>query len=298
MHNDYRRMPGVRRRRDDMKRNRTLALVIVLVFVAAAAYLTAATAQQKDATATPQKPAVASQTAGAGGTIRLTVAEGKEWTHSFKMMVVAKTKNQPQMAFWLEDASGAYVATIYVTYRAAVQDWRASFGEKKEKIKRPSALPVWVRKHAERGVESKKLCAACHGLHKERTKSVEGELAAMTGATPKAGFTREWTLPAGIAPGRYVVKAEINHSKDWNDAYPEKAKEKDANYSGGSMGSGQPSVIYEGVLTIGSGPSSVDLAPVGHGQPAGASGEIAKDLGSLTTALEIVKSIRAEYVPR
>lgn len=280
-----------------MKKNRTLALMIALVFVAAAAYMTAAAAQQK-AASTQRKDAAAQPSADAVGTIRLTVAEGKEWTHSFKIMVVAKTKNQPQMAFWLEDASGAYVATIYVTYRAAVQDWRASFGEKKGKIKRPSALPVWARKHAERGVESKKLCAACHGLHKERTKAIEGDLAAMTGATPKAGFAREWTLPPGIVPGRYVVKAEINHSKDWNDAYPENAKEKDANYSGGSMGSGQPSVIYEGVLAIGSGPSSVELAPVGHGQPAGASGEIVKELGSLTTALEIVKSIRAEYVPR
>lgn len=280
-----------------MKKTRMLVSVIALVLAATIAWLTAAAAQKKTA-ATQQKVAAAPQTADAGGTIRLTVAEGKEWTHSFKTMVVAKTKNQPQMAFWLEDASGAYVATIYVTYRTAVQDWRASFGEKKEKIKRPSALPVWVRAHAGRGVESKKLCAACHGLHKERRKTVEGELAAMTGATPKTGFTREWTLLPGIAPGNYVLKAEINHSKDWNDAYPEKAKEKDADYSGGSMGSGQPSLVYEGVLAIGCGPSSVVLEPVGHGQPAGASGEIAKDLGSLTTALEIVKSIRAEYVPR
>jgi hypothetical protein len=36
---------------------------------------------------------------------------------------------------------------------------------------------------------------------------------------------------------------------------------------------------------------------VGHGHPSGASGEVFPDLSTLTTALEIVDSIKVSYVP-
>ncbi len=235
---------------------------------------------------------------GARGAIRLTVEEGKEWNHSFRIMLVGKTTNRPQMALWLEDASGAYVATIYVTRRTALQDWRAAFGEKRDRIERPSSLPVWARKHAEGGVEPKSLCGACHGLHKQRNKASDDPLLhAMTGATPKKGFSREWTLPPGIEPGRYVVRAEINHSKDFNASYSEGAKEGDAGWSGGSMGSGQPSLVYGGTIVIGGERSSAALERIGHGEPSGAAGGVTGNLGGLTTALDIVESIRVEFVP-
>ena len=35
---------------------------------------------------------------------------------------------------------------------------------------------------------------------------------------------------------KFIVKIEINHSTDFNDAYPKSAKEGDANYSGGKKG--------------------------------------------------------------
>jgi hypothetical protein len=232
------------------------------------------------------------------GAIAVSVVEGKEWDHAFRVMLVAKMKNQPQMAFWLEDTTGAYVATIYVTHRTATQDWRAGFGEKRERIKRPSSLPVWARAHASGGVEPKSLCGACHSLHKQRKKTIEDPaLHAMTGATPKTGFTREWRLPRGIKPGRYTVRAEINHSKDFNEAYPKNTAEGDSNYSGGSSGSGQPSLVWEGALTLGDAPSSVTLETAGHGHPSGASGELFRGLETITTALEIVESIRVEFKP-
>jgi mono/diheme cytochrome c family protein len=262
---------------------------------AALAAVAAATAA---ATAQPRWTGIAEASEDARGTIRISLVEGKEWTHSFRAMLVAKVTNRPQMAFWLEDASGAYVATIFATRRTAVQDWRAGFGEKRELIKRPSSLPVWARKHAERGVEPKSLCGACHGLHKRPKKdATDPALAAMTGATPKSGFAREWTLLPGIKPGRYVVRAEINHSKDFNAAYPGNAGEGEAIWSGGSMGSGQPSLVYEGTIVIGGDPSSATLERIGHGHPSGASGEVFRGLESLTTALEIVESIRVEFIP-
>ena len=234
----------------------------------------------------------------ARGSIKISVTAGAEWNHSFRAMLVVKTTNRPQMAFWLEDTTGAYVATIYATRRTALQDWRAAFGEKRERIERPSSLPAWIKAHAGGGVEPKSLCGACHLIHKQPRKTVEDpSLDAVTGATPKTGFSREWTLLPGIKPGRYVVRAEINHSKDFNEAYPESAREGDANWSGGSMGSGQPSLVYEGTIIIGEMCSSTTLEAIGHGAPAGDSGDVRRDLGSLTTALGIVGTIRVEVTP-
>ena len=78
------------------------------------------------------------------GSIVVNVNEGEHWEHSFRIFWIIKVTNQPQMAFWLEDSSGNYVSTIYVTHRTATQDWRAAPGEDKDKIERNSALPVWV----------------------------------------------------------------------------------------------------------------------------------------------------------
>lgn len=233
-----------------------------------------------------------------GKVLVLTVEPGKNWTNSFRTMLLVRIKNEPQMAFWLEDEQGSYVATIFVTRRTATQDWRATFGEKRERIERPSSLPVWVAKHVQGGIEPRSLCSACHSLHKQKKKTIEdSSLRAVTGATPKAEFTYEWKLPSEIKPGSYKVRGEINHSKDFNENYPEKAAAGDSGYSGGPMGSGQPSVIWEATIYIGDEPSSAELEIIGHGHPSGATGEIFTELGTLSSALEIVKSIRVDFKP-
>ena len=64
----------------------------------------------------------------------------------------------------------------------------------------------------------------------------------ITGASPKGDKSIQ------IYPGNldrpFVVKAEFNHSVDFNDFYPKHAKEGDANYSGGKDGCGLPSEVY------------------------------------------------------
>jgi len=204
----------------------------------------------------------------------------------------------PQMALWLEDADGGYVSTIYVTRRAAFEDWLGVTGlAEREAARRP--LPVWAGKHREIGVEPMAACAACHGKRRSDDKAVSDDpiLEGLTGRAPSSGFSLEWAVPERVGPGTYRVRAEVNHWADPNDRYAVGLPEDDPNQSGGRPGSGQPSLIWEGIVEIGADPNDCDLVVIGHGHPAGLDGEIDPDLTGLTTALSIVDTIRVGYTP-
>ncbi|MCD6334688.1 MAG: hypothetical protein J7M27_05080 [Candidatus Latescibacteria bacterium] len=263
-----------------------------IIFIAFALFLLACTGLAQEHT-------TMSAECGPKGKLSITVKEGTHWLHSFRVMWVVKVTNAPQMAFWLEDAEGNFVATMYVTHRTATQDWRASPGEKKGEIRRPSSLPIWMHTHRQGGIQSKASCAACHQKVKTEDKSTEGHplLDAITGATPKWGFTREWAILEDFKPGTYIVRAEINHSKDFNEHYRKGLVVGDPNYSGGKMGSGQPSMLWEGTLEIGETETSTALEKVGHGHPSGKTGDVYPDLNTLTSALDIVEAIQVKYIP-
>lgn len=90
---------------------------------------------------------------------------------------------------------------------------------------------------------------------------------------------------------KFVVKIEINHSTDFNEAFPKSAKDEEANYSGGKEGSGQPAIVYAANVDLSSGEKSFEANLMGHSSPDGSSGEVNKDTSGLTTALHIVKRI-------
>jgi len=237
---------------------------------------------------------------GPGGKLTFTLHQGDSYVFTFKAWEMEIT-TEPQMAFWLEDTSGNNVATAFVTFKYATQDWFVPAGMKREGVKRPSSLPVWTRKHKTMGIQPKELCAACHQRHKVKGGPTETEapLDAVTGATPRWGFTREWAVPAKLDPGKYIVMAEINNAMDPNDTFWVPSEERppddnDPNYGGAS---GQPSVLWSATIEIGDNSSSVSLTKLGHGQPAGRDGSVTADLSGLTTALEIVESIKVDYTP-
>ena len=90
---------------------------------------------------------------------------------------------------------------------------------------------------------------------------------------------------------KFIVKVEINHSTDFNDAYPKSAEEGDTHYSGGKEGSGQPALVYAAEVDLTSGEKVFAAKLIGHSSPDGSNGDITEDTSSLTTALHIVKSI-------
>ena len=107
---------------------------------------------------------------------------------------------------------------------------------------------------------------------------------AVTGATPKGSFDIKLTPTGKIK--KFIVKVEINHSTDWNDAYPKSAQQGDSNYSGGKEGS-----VYAAEVNLTSGEKEFQLNLIGHSSPDGSDGDITTDISSITTALNIVKSI-------
>ena len=195
------------------------------------------------------------------GEILVTVEGGEEWLHWYS----ALKKNPPQLALWLEREDGSFAGTIFASRKVATGKWAFS-GENPRK----EALPVW--KH----------------------RSSREETDVISGATPRGAFSVALAPREGASDRRFYLWAEFNHSTDWNDYYPEGADEGESGYSGGSEGSGQPSVLYRTLIDLDSGAQRYDFQVVGHGSPDGSDGDVVADLTTLTSALGIVESIVAE----
>ena len=183
--------------------------------------------------------------------LKISIEKGEEWLHNFPLFLGINIKNPPQIAIWTEDMEGNY---------------------------RKEALPHWCY---QRGIQYE------DGLYLPSKK--EPLTDGISGATPKGSFNVKMS-PTGKLK-KFIVKIEINHSTDFNDAYPKSAKEGDANYSGGKEGSGQPALVYAAEVDLTSGKKEFTAKLIGHSSPDGSNGDLTKDTSSLTTALHIVKSI-------
>ena len=208
--------------------------------------------------------------------VSVTVTPGSTWTSKVMVGVFPLTK-APQYAAWVETADGAYVGTVLVSASASRGKWKGS-----PKGGRPDALPVWF--HAA-GVDP----ALSRGKAADSTASYGVDAA--TSATPDAEATAavSGSLQSLVPGTEYVVRFEINHSFDYNDAWPKSAKKGTPGYSGVN---GQPSLVYEGRFVAGSN-ASVSLSLMGHGSLDGTDGSINRDLSGITSAREIVKAVIA-----
>ncbi len=199
----------------------------------------------------------------------LCIEPGEEWIHRFSALI----KNPPQIAAWIEDEEGNYLESIYVTKKAAKEGWLANKGNR-----RVEALPRWA--HQRNITDSAGIL-----MPSKKQPLADG----VSGATPKNVVEIPFEAPSGTERFRLVL--EINHSTDFNAAWPEDARKGDANWSGGSEGSGQPSLVYSALIGGGkSGPWELSLD--GHGSPDGSDGGIDPDVSSFTSAVKILK--RAE----
>ena len=205
--------------------------------------------------------------------LKISIEKGDEWLHDFPLFMGINKKNPPQIAIWTEDMEGHYLSTIYVTHKIATQSWQSSKGNR-----RKEALPHWCY---QRGIQYE------DGLYLPTKKSplIDG----ISGATPKGSFHIKMEPTQKIE--QFIIKVEINHSTDFNEAYPKSAKEGDYNYSGGKEGSGQPALIYAAVIDLHTSKKEFVAELLGHSSPDGTNGNITTDVSSLTTALHIIKSI-------
>lgn len=205
--------------------------------------------------------------------ITVKIVEGENWIHDFPLFLGINLKNPPQFAVWIEDTKGNYIFTLFVTERIATEGWRSNGGNR-----RKEALPHWCH---QRGV------IYDDGLYlppKEQPLT-DG----VTGATPKTGIELDGEPAEQLQ--QFVVKAEFNHSIDFNDTYPKGLKEGDVNYSGGDMGSGQPALIYSALIDLNIHQKEYELNVIGHSSPDGTDGRIYEDLSGITSANKIVKQI-------
>lgn len=205
------------------------------------------------------------------GDLKIDVETGENWFHDFPLLLGITKKNAPQFAIWLEDTSGNYLSTVFVTYKIATEGWVSNKGNR-----RKEALPHWCY---QRGVEYSDGLL----LPTKDDPLTDG----ITGATPQTDKTIQVRLKDLDMP--IVIKAEFNHSVDFNSYFPEDAEEGDSNYSGGEMGSGQPAVVYSATLYAGDTGTELQLA--GYSSPDGSDGKFRTDLERLTTAKSIVKRI-------
>ncbi len=206
------------------------------------------------------------------GDVKIEIETGEHWLHDFPLFLGISKKNPPQFAIWLEDTAGNYISTVFATYKIATEGWQANNGNR-----RKEALPYWCH---QRGVVYEDGLM----LPTKANPLTDG----ISGATPKENKTLQLSIRNFTEP--VVIKAEFNHSIDFNEFYPEDAKEGDANYSGGDMGSGQPAVIYAGTLNPGA--KELELQMIGYSSADGTNGNIYTDMEKLSTAKTIVGKIR------
>lgn len=190
--------------------------------------------------------------------MEVSVVPGNTWTGKMKAGIFT-VKKTPQMAVWVEDADGSFVSTLTVTGKAAKNKWLGN-----PENGRPDALPVWNHAALPAG------------------KVVD----AASSATPKGAVALERTEDGLVAGKEYTVFLEVNASFDYNDSWPENAKEGEAGYSGVN---GQPSLVYKGTFVAGT-PAVVKLEPYGTGSVDGSTGDIVAGFEGLTTALSMIES--------
>ena len=191
-----------------------------------------------------------------------------------------KTHNHPLMAFWVEDMEGNYVQTLYVVESVAKGFFK--HGDKSSgkwlpgPIRRPASLPYWAHKRNVKETD---------GLYMPSQQNPVPD--AYTGATPQGNFTLN-TKTDKQQLKQFRVLFEINQSWDWNNYWHNNKYPFDNDYKSSS----QPALVYEVTVDTQNPLPEYEMKLIGHSHWAGKTGELFTDLSSITTAKDIVKSVK------
>ncbi len=214
----------------------------------------------------PQKVNLVSNSMGTGTVVTLEFSRGKSHNH-------------PSFVLWAEDMEGNFLQTLFITRAVGTSIYDhgdpSSGHWEPGKIRRPASLPHWAHK---RGVKEK------DGLY---FPTIENPIPdAYTGATPPGDFSLVTRFDRDV-PQKFRILFEINQTWDWNEYWTNNKYPENAAYKT----SCQPAVVYMAEVDLDEGASSYTLEVAGHSHYAGSTGELFTDLGTLTTALEIVSKL-------
>jgi hypothetical protein len=194
-------------------------------------------------------------------------------------MIKGKAHNHPTFAIWLEDTSGRYLQTLFVT--KAIGQGIFEHGDKSGgtwkpgEVRRPAALPYWAHK---RGIKNE------DGSFEPTSATKVPD--AYSGATPSGSFKLNTRTDEALK-GKVKLLLEINQPWDWNEYWTNALYPDDADY----QSSCQPAVIYSAVINLDNPGAKVELKPIGQSHYSGKTGELFMDLSTITTALHIAEQI-------
>lgn len=200
----------------------------------------------------------------------------------------------PQVAIWLEDTTGKYLETLFITTSTAkglfyggrsASNFR-DFDEKKiieenASIRRVNALPHWAFKRNVKAEDGKMVPHPNNPI-------VDG----ITGATPTDNFLfKSKPIKQSTLPSDFIIKVEVNVAFDQNEYYSEYDYLDDEVFHNGTGLLGQPSLIYQAKISSQSNSPYYLMELIGHGHHSAQNGEINTDMSSITTARFILERI-------
>jgi hypothetical protein len=199
--------------------------------------------------------------------------------------------NVTQFAVWVEDDTGAYLGTVFLTNfigrrgggnRTADANIDASNGN------RPNAMPVWAYA---RGVVDVTYGFGSYYPPASTRPSYPADLDAVSGATPGPSIQKKTWKVSGLPCGSIRCRIEANQSFDFN-AYH--------NYS---FYRGQPSVVWTAtVRAADAADSGAVLDYEGYGSTDGLDGKLRPPDSTITTAAGLLADMggfrfKAVYTP-
>jgi len=195
------------------------------------------------------------------------------------MFEKGETHNHPLLVIWLQDKEGNYIETLYVARSIATSKYK--FGKAEKGVwqagvhRRPAALPYWAHNRGKMAPDSLFI------PHPDNPMPD-----AITGPTPKSNFTLKSVLPKNIETPFYVL-LEINQPWDWNEHWTNARFPNDKEYKT----SAQPAVVYRAKVTSLE-QAEISMKLAGRSHHSGKDGKLYKDTETLTTAKNIVKSVK------
>ncbi len=190
-----------------------------------------------------------------------------------------KSFNHPTFAVWLEDSTGRFLQTLFVTRAFGLGLY--DYGDKTEGqwkpgyVSRPASLPLWSHR-----------AGAALGIGRYVPDISRPVPDAYSGATPKGSFSLEARSDQPLH-GRVKLFLEINQTWDWNEYWTNNKYPEDREYKT----SCQPAVVYSAWIDPGQPGTGTALEPVGRSSHSGSDGTLYTDLHTLTTALHIAEKI-------